>query len=259
MSKTYEALRKAEEARMPLPEALNVPGAMPNDAPGSNGAHAKSNGSKKNGAQATRLEYETIRVWLKNPVAHGQRLRTVMVIACHSGTGSTTTAGLLATTLARGRKSRVLIMDTNFRTPGVNLFFRVRDDGEVPIPDDLPLEGTLHATDHENLFVLTSDHFTASPIDAFEGEVFEDLFEEMKKRFDFIVLDAPPALDFPDAYALAPKVDGIILVAEAETTLIEDAQRAKRDLERAGGRVLGVVMNRQTDFLPGFIRRFVAR
>jgi len=74
MSKTYEALRKAEAARMPPPEALNVPGTMPNDVPGTNGAHAKGNGAKKNGAQATRLEYETIRVWLKNPVAHGQRL-----------------------------------------------------------------------------------------------------------------------------------------------------------------------------------------
>jgi Mrp family chromosome partitioning ATPase len=82
------------------------------------------------------------------------------------------------------------------------------------------------------------------------------LITHLKEKFDFIIFDCAPVPDFPDAFALAPKVDGIILVAEADKTLVGEAQRAKRNLEQSGGRILGVVLNRQRDYMPVFLRKF---
>ena len=70
------------------------------------------------------VEYEKIGVWLTNPMSRGQRLQTVMVVSPHSGTGSTTTAALLAQSLAKVKKRRILIIDSNFRTPSLNMVFR---------------------------------------------------------------------------------------------------------------------------------------
>lgn len=247
MSRTFEALRKAEadKARLHSPEGL----APLADEP-------RRTMSEKGSAQ---LEYEKIRVWLTNPNANGERLQVVMVVACHSGSGGTTTASLLASTLAEARRSRVLLIDSNFRTPGLNGVFKIQHDGgfgEVAI-EGMPLETHIQKTDRKNLWVLVCGDSGGSPLDAFDSEVLDELITNLKRHFDFIVFDAAPALDFPDAYALAPKVDGIILVAEAERTQIDEAQRAKRDLERAGGKLLGVVLNRRVDHLPKFVRRLI--
>ena len=246
MSRTYEALQKAEEGRLRARSAPHGNG---------NGNGARVGVDRRDPAH---LEYEKIRVWLRHPSTNGDRLQTVMIVAGHSGSGSTTTAALLGTTLAEGKRSRVLIIDSNFRTPGLNLLFKVQNESGLSdiTTEGLPFEAQIQSTDRKNLFVLSAGA-SASPLDVFDGEVIEQLIDEMKRRFDFILFDAAPALDFPDAYALAAKVDGIILVAEPERTLIEEAQRVKRDLERAGGRVLGVVMNRHQDFLPMPVRRWI--
>ena len=181
-----------------------------------------------------------------------------MVVAPRSGTGNTTTAALLAETLANVKKRRVLIIDSNFRTPALNMVFQVKNDGgfiEVA-SDDFPCEAHIQATNRPNLFVLTSGQISISPAEVFEGDAIDRLITKLKEKFDFIVFDAAPVMEFPDSFALASKVDSVILVARSENTSIEDAQRAKLSIEQAGGRILGVVLNRQKDYTPSFLKRF---
>lgn len=208
----------------------------------------------------SRVQYEKLRVWLTNPASRGERLQTVMVVGCRSGNGSTTTAALLAATLAEGKKKRVLIIDGNFRTPSLNLVFDVKNNGgftEV-VSAGMPFEAHIQPTNRENLFVLTSGQISFSPTEVFEGKAIDQLVSWLKEKFEFIIFDSAPACEFPDCYALAPKVDSIILVTQAEQTSIQDAQRAKWNLEQAGGRILGVVLNREKDYAPAFVRKFLS-
>jgi len=252
MSKTYEALRKAEAEKG---KHANSPleGVMPGDKQGALDLPLDV------GTPAL-LGYQKIRTWLTNPNFQNQGLQTVMVVACHSGTGNTTTAALLATTLAQGKKSqsRVLIVDSNFRTPSLNFVFNVSNNGgfSETVSNGMLFDVNIQPTSRSNLFVLTSGQISIVPSEVFEGESIDHLVTQLKQKFNFIIFDAAPALEFPDSYALAPKVDGIILVVESEKTLVVDAQRAKRDLERAGGRILGVVLNRHKDYTPAALRKF---
>ncbi|MGH7962202.1 MAG: CpsD/CapB family tyrosine-protein kinase [Candidatus Binatia bacterium] len=198
-------------------------------------------------------------MWLTTPTAHNGRLQTIMVAACHAGTGSTTTASMLAATLAAGKKSRVLIIDGNFRTPSLNRVFKVKNNGGLTetVFAENPFEVQIQLTDRENLFVLTTGRLSLIPTEVFEGESIDQLLFHLKQKFDFIIFDAAPLLEFPDAYALAPKVDTIVIVVEADKTPIDGVQRVKRDLERVGGRILGVVLNRQKEYVPAFLRKFI--
>src|SRR4029077_16317147 len=122
--------------------------------------------------------------------------------------------------------------------------FRVKNNGgftEV-VSEGVPFEVHIQPTNRQNLFVLTSGQISIFPLKVFEEERIDQLISQLKQKFDFIIFDAAPVADFPDSYALAPKVDSIILVVEAEKTSIEAAQRAKRNLEKAGGQILGVVL-----------------
>ena len=204
-------------------------------------------------------EYQKIRMWLTAPTPGNQRMQTVMVAACHAGTGSTTTASMLAATLAAGKKSRVLIIDGNFRTPSLNRVFKVKNNGGLTetVSAGTPFEIHIQPTDRHNLFVLTTGSLSFVPSEVYEGEAIDQLIFHLKQKFDFIIFDAAPLLEFPDAYALAPRVDCVILVIGSENTPIEGAQRAKRDLERVGGNILGVVLNRQKDYTPALVKRFL--
>lgn len=208
-------------------------------------------------ARPARLEYQKVRVWLTNAVSRGQQVQAVMVVSCRASTGSTTTAALLATTLALGKRLRVLIVDGNLRTPTLNRVFNVAENGGFTdvVSEGVPAETRIHATSHPNLSVLTTGQISIWPAEVFEGKAIDDLIVRLKRQFDFIIFDTAPLLEFPDAYALAPKVDAVILVVGAERTSIRDAQEARRRLELAGGRVVGVVLNRDRDYVPRFLRR----
>jgi protein-tyrosine kinase len=245
MSKTWEALKKADaernsrlrplSVRMPM-EGCAVTPVAPDDA---------------------HLEYERIRVWLRHPANPNQRMQSLMVVACDSGAGSTTTAAMLAVTLAEARSYRVLIIESNWRTPRLGSVFRLpshRSQNSYPL-DVATLEARISASDRPNLFVLPAPNGTDSPERPFEDDTLEQLLAAAKLRFDIVIFDAPPVGLFPDSLALAAKVDGVVLVMESEKTSIEEARRAKRDLERAGARIVGGVVNRYVDYLPGFLRR----
>jgi protein-tyrosine kinase len=249
MSRTYQALQKAEADK---PQRFIPPEAEPATDGQTINKLAFNNGA------VGRVEYQKLRVWLTNPAGREQPLQTVMVVSCRAGTGSTTTATLLARTLAEGKNFRVLIVDGNFRTSSLNRTFKVKNNGGFTeiVSAGAPFEAHIQPTDRKNLFVLTTGQISLLPAEVFEGKAIEILLAELKQNFDFIIFDAAPVVEFPDSYALAPKVDGIILVVEAEKTSIEDAQRAKRNIEQAGGRLLGVVLNRRKNYIPSFLRKF---
>ena len=58
-----------------------------------------------------------------------------------------------------------------------------------------------------------------------------------------MVCNSPPLLAVSDAAVLARKVDAVLLVVSAGQTKREHAGRARQLLDRAGARVLGVVLN----------------
>ncbi len=80
MSRTWEALKKADAERSLHPRPVNV--AMP----------IVGSAVSPAAPDDAHLEYERIRVWLRHPANPSQRLQTLMVVACHSGAGGTTTA-----------------------------------------------------------------------------------------------------------------------------------------------------------------------
>lgn len=205
-----------------------------------------------------RMRYQNARLLLNGAASRNGSLRSLMVVGCRASTGATTTAALLARTLAEGNRHRVLLIDANFRTPALDIVFDVSNrsglydvlfDGEHADP-------LLHETRWPNLSLLTAGRAPASPDALFEDKRLEQLLADLKRAFDFVVLDSAPVLEFPDAYGLAPEVDGVVLVVEAERTPVHDAQRAKRDLELAGGRLIGAVLNRERDYTPRVLRRF---
>jgi Mrp family chromosome partitioning ATPase len=75
----------------------------------------------------------------------------------------------------------------------------------------------------------------------------------MREQFDYVILDGPPLPRFSEIRVICAKVDGVVLVVKAGKTKREVALRAKKELEDAGGKILGVVINRRRFYIPEWI------
>ncbi|HLJ09027.1 MAG TPA: capsular biosynthesis protein, partial [Acidimicrobiia bacterium] len=66
---------------------------------------------------------------------------------------------------------------------------------------------------------------------------------ERRKVADFVIIEAPAALNASDCLALAPLVDGILVVADARHTERDDVEQLRIQFEQVGGQVVGAVLS----------------
>jgi hypothetical protein len=66
---------------------------------------------------------------------------------------------------------------------------------------------------------------------------------ELRRRYDYVVLDAAPLLPVADAVILSRAVDGTILVANVTRVRRHQLTESLRSLGQVQARVLGIVLN----------------
>jgi polysaccharide biosynthesis transport protein len=93
------------------------------------------------------------------------------------------------------------------------------------------------------LFVLPAGHQEHYPADVLGSVVMSDLLAKLRKTFDVILIDTPSILPVTDTVSLSSSVDAVILVAKCAKTAQHSLVRTQSVLQRAGARVLGVVLN----------------
>lgn len=75
-------------------------------------------------------------------------------------------------------------------------------------------------------------------------------WDRLGEQAELIILDTPPVQASPLTLALAPSVDGVILVVEAERTRTAVAAAARDTLKAGGANLLGVVLNKRRYHVP---------
>ncbi len=173
-----------------------------------------------------------------------QPLKTVLVVSVHPGEGKSTIAANLSITLAQGGK-RVLLIDADLRRPHVHHFFDLANRAGL---SDLfrasnSLPDVTHSWKDSSLKVVTSGSIPPNPADLLASKKMESILELAKQSADVVVVDAPPFL-VADASILASRVDGILLVIRPGKTPLDAALSTLEQINRSGGRIVGVVMNR---------------
>ncbi len=171
--------------------------------------------------------------------------QTILITSGQPREGKTTTALNLAITLAQ-RGDRVVLIDSDLRRPRVHRSFNMSNDvglssflaGVVGI-DDLP-----RAVPHiPNLFVISSGPTPPNPAELLSSEPMVMLFSELRRQFDFILMDSPPAITVADSMILAAHADGVMLVIHGGVTTRESLRQAHKLLSGVNARMLGVVLN----------------
>lgn len=253
MAKTYEALKKAEAER-----ARAVQRPDPVIVPRRNGRRRSSSVDISQLDPTVEEQYQKLR---GNLFANGSRdsLRSVMVVGSRHGEGTTTTCAILATLLARANIGDVALVDANLRTPFLHELFALSASatGLTDVATH-PVRGRdlVQNTGIANLFVIPAGRPLQSPAALYQ-EPIATLIADLRNDFRFVMLDCSPVEEYSDAAFVAPRVDGIVMVVRSEVTRIDTAVKTKRQLEWAGGKVIGTVLNGKKNHIPLMLQRFL--
>lgn len=171
--------------------------------------------------------------------------RTIVVTSPIPSDGKSTIACNLALTLALGGKPVVLV-DGDLRRSTVAAAMGL--PGGAGLSDVLAgraeLTEVIQRTSHSpNLFILTAGSTPPNPSEVLGSERMHRLLQDLA-RHATVIVDAPPLLPVTDGAVLTHQADGALLVVSAGKTTYDLLDKAVDTLSKAGGRALGVVLNR---------------
>lgn len=84
-----------------------------------------------------------------------------------------------------------------------------------------------------------------------------DCIDLLRSEFDYTIIDCPSLKTSGDLLSVAPFVDGVILVIEANRTRRDDPRLAEQSIAAAGGKTLGFILNKRTYELPDWLDRLL--
>jgi hypothetical protein len=172
----------------------------------------------------------------------GKQGFTAALVAAHPGAGTTHLTGVLTRLLERDAADSVLPLDcrelANMRG-GVGAPSDGRGNSSVPTGISwLPVfEGTWRGSpDYRATFL-----------------------SQLRKRFPYVLIDCPSLKESTDVLSLAPIVDGVFLIVEANKTRKSQVDYLERTIEGAGGKIYGHLLNKRTYPIPPWLHSNLER
>ncbi len=139
--------------------------------------------------------------------------KVIMVTSAISGEGKTFCAVNIATILALSDK-KTIIVGLDLRKPKIHKLLNLPNDKGIStyLINKSEKEEIIFATNIKNLYALTSGPIPPNPAELLETEKMETLIKELKKEYDYIIIDTPPITIVTDAFLASKFVNTTILV-----------------------------------------------
>ena len=181
----------------------------------------------------------------------GERLQTRAIVVTSAGIaeGKTLTALNLAWLLAQTEGVRALIIDSDLRQPCATDYLGI----EAPVGlsevlgGQLALEEAIVRLEPAGLYLLPGGKPREDVAELLSGPSYARILTDVRRMFDYIIIDAPPLGIFTDANVLMTKADGALLVVRAGKTRYNQVDKLLEQLPK--DRMMGVILNRSEEQL----------
>jgi polysaccharide biosynthesis transport protein len=175
--------------------------------------------------------------------------KVLLITSGGPGDGKTTTAANLALVIAQSGK-RVLLVDADFRRPRMHKLFGLDSSAGLSsvLVGERSLSQAVQKTVHdieniENLDILVAGPTPPNPTELLESNHAKQVIAEMRSRYDRVIVDTPPVLFVSDTSILSTLCDGVILVVKSDKRTRAHASRARKQIEKVKGHIIGGILN----------------
>ncbi|SNX55045.1 CpsD/CapB family tyrosine-protein kinase [Thermoanaerobacterium sp. RBIITD] len=182
------------------------------------------------------------------------KVKSILITSSLPNEGKSTIIKNLAYALAM-TGSRIIVIDCDLRNPTVHQMFKISNMNgltNIIVEDANYQKYIISDKEYDNLDIIPSGPIPPNPSELLGSNKMKNFINNLKEDYDYILLDAPPVLLVTDPTVLAPIVDGVILVVQANKTEIDVTKRAKEILTNLKANILGVVLNKVKEHNKGY-------
>jgi len=169
----------------------------------------------------TRETFRTLRTNINFALSKSAH-KTILVTSCLSGDGKTFNALNIAASYAQMGKKTVLI---NFDLRKAHSIIKKpgkkgdkRAGLSLFLNEEIALNDLIQKTDINNLDYIDSGPVAPNPLDLMEKDIMVDLFDSLKKQYEYIIIDTPPLAQVSDALALVQFASLNLIITRYNTT-----------------------------------------
>jgi len=179
-------------------------------------------------------------------------IKSLLITSVSPSEGKTTIAVNLAAVISQGNR-KVILIDGDLRRPTVHRQLQIpnRKGLSEVFRNQTNLTEVMTLFGNPPISVITSGELPPNPAELMQSEKMEEIISEVENRSDIVIIDSPPAI-VADPITLSAKVDGVLVVIEPGKTKIGPAQVLLEQLQWAGARVIGVVLNSMSRRRSGY-------
>jgi tyrosine-protein kinase Etk/Wzc len=172
--------------------------------------------------------------------------KVILLTSSMSGEGKSFTAINLGNILALAGK-KVLLMELDLRKPGLSAKLGVNNEvgfSNFTISPDIRIKDIIKPlTINKNMFIISSGPLPPNPAETLLSENTPGLMEELKKQFDYIIMDAPPVGIITDAQLLSIYADVTLYLVRQKVTQKAQLSIIEELYSNAKMKNIGIVVN----------------
>jgi Mrp family chromosome partitioning ATPase len=187
----------------------------------------------------------------------GRDPRAILFAGTAYGDGVTTTVANFGSVLSGAGRRSVLLIDGDLHAPRLHRL--VSPQRTISLEDAIAGNGAFPpvCAERPGLHLISGAPLRDSPDGAglFQSSKLEELLARSRTAYDYVLIDSPPVQRSSAHWDLWRQADGVVLVLRSGSTRRHVAVRAKRQIEMAGGRLLGLVLNRRRHYIPDWLYR----
>jgi len=214
--------------------------------------------AKKDDSKLAQDAYESI-LWRIDAKCQANETMAVGLTGCQKKSGSTTIAANLAVRASDQQRGRILLIDANWRVPGLLKTFDLSKElglydilsGEISPRECEPQAIT------DNLDLLCRGKWDEAQPSRIQQNLAAEMLSDFKTEYSLILIDLPAADELRSALPVARKLDGALLISRFEMVNKSQAQNASRRLQEDGVTVWGSVLNRHREYVPKWLRNWL--
>lgn len=172
--------------------------------------------------------------------------QTILLTGTKTGEGSSYITNNLAIQFAK-LYSKILVIDTDIKNKTLtHIIAEKGNEGLTELIQTNNVEDTeklIQETKMENIYILPVGQIRVGE-EKFLTETISNIIEELKKKFDIILMDSTSINENVLPISLTSIADATVLIAESGKVKQEDILKAKMEIENVGGKIAGIVLNK---------------
>ncbi|MEM8867381.1 MAG: polysaccharide biosynthesis tyrosine autokinase [Verrucomicrobiota bacterium] len=183
----------------------------------------------------------------------GFRPSTFAITSAVPNEGKSTLSANLSIALSFSR-SKVLLVDTDLRRGRLHKLFKLKPEKGLAdvLEGDATLDQAIQKTSYEYLDFISIGDYPEQPGELLLSDRMEQLIEEAKSKYDFVVFDTAPILATDDTSGFAGKVDSLLFTIRCSFTQIRQIKPAMSRIRERGVKISGLILNRVDVSQPGY-------